>query len=156
MKLGSATFANLSGRKFDYVDSLEAWPYIGGFSAIFFFIGFALKAPMSSKLYKESFYSLGLGMLLGSAYPYYYRNVYMTLVDDVYHKLKRRFEMNPQLAVVDNEQDVNKNFGISKWSDSNVEDEEDVAFLNDNDNIFERNGHETDVIKGKVQDMVFG
>ena len=154
MKLGGATFANLSGRKFDYLAAVEAWPYIGMFGAVFFFIGYALRAPMSSKLYRESCFSVGLGMFFGSAYPLYYRSVYINLVDEVYHQLKRRFEANPHLAIIDDENSINKNFGISKWADSGVEDEGDVDVLNENDNIFERNGKETDILRKKLTNMV--
>ena len=52
--------------------------------ALVYFVGFVLKSPLSSKLYKETAYSLLLGGLTASIYPLYYRRIYLKTIDSIY------------------------------------------------------------------------
>lgn len=81
--------------------------------------------PLSSKLYKESFYSLFLGMATAGIVPLYYRRIYTKTVDSIYVQLKDRFEKYPHLNKPDSDDSV-KNFGLNKWNDTWFEGEEDI------------------------------
>ena len=81
---------------------------------------------MSSKLYKESFYSLFLGMATGSIWMIYNRNKYLRDVNQVYWGLKLRFQKHPHLSSEPDSDDVIKNFGPSNWNDPNTESAEDL------------------------------
>ena len=65
--------------------------------SIFFFTYFAVKRPLSKKLYKEAFQSVFLGMIAASPTVYYYRSKYLDEVDIQYHALKKRFADHPEL-----------------------------------------------------------
>ena len=91
-------------------------PHVAGVFAFCFFIGFALKTPMHSKLGKESAMSILLGVGVASAYPAYYKRIYYTNVETVYRDLRKAIKMNPALAKPDDEVSINKNFGPSKWN----------------------------------------
>ena len=53
----------------------------------------------------------------------------METVADAYDMLKIKFKKYPQLEQPDND-DVIKNFGISKWNDGDIEDENDIELSN--------------------------
>ena len=59
-------------------------PYVGAGFAFIYFIGFAVMTPLSSKLYKETFYALGMGMATAGLYPLYYRRLYLQTIDSIY------------------------------------------------------------------------
>ena len=88
MKLGNAIFYTMESSRQKYLKALEEWPYVGGVLAFVYFIGFALRTPMHSKLVKEAGYSVLLGMGTAAAYPYYYKRIYMTNVCRVYDGLR--------------------------------------------------------------------
>ena len=88
MKLGNAVFYTMESSRQKYLNAMEAWPYIGGVLSVVYFIGFALRTPMHSKLIKETGLSVLLGMSTAAAYPYYYKNIYMTNVCRVYDGLR--------------------------------------------------------------------
>lgn len=114
-------------------------PYLGAVFSVFWFAGFAYRTPIASKLYRETFYSLILGMATAAPYPYYYRHQYIKLVNDVYWDIKGRFELYPHLNKPDPEHVV-KNFGMTtRWNDHDFESEEDLE-LDDMVSIFD--GHE--------------
>ena len=52
--------------------ALENYPLVASFLAFGFFIGFAYKTPIYSKLYKELGYSLAMGGTFGWSYARYY------------------------------------------------------------------------------------
>ena len=54
MKLGNAVFYTMESSRKRYNESFESWPYAAGVLSLFYFVGFALKTPMHSRLYKES------------------------------------------------------------------------------------------------------
>ena len=62
MKLGDRVFYTLESKRQRYLQTLEATPYFGGAFALCFLCVFAIKTPITSKLYKEAGYSIGLGM----------------------------------------------------------------------------------------------
>ena len=149
MKLGNSVFYTMESSRQKYLNAIEAWPYIGGVLSVVYFIGFALRTPMHSKLVKETGLSLLLGMSTAAAYPYYYKNIYMTNVCRVYDGLRQAIERNPALAKPDDDVAITKNFGPSKWNtkDTGLETDEDVDAESRVD-IFE--GHADDAGKANV------
>mmetsp|Transcript_1321 Transcript_1321/g.1795 ORF Transcript_1321/g.1795 Transcript_1321/m.1795 type:complete len:117 (+) Transcript_1321:235-585(+) len=103
MKLGNAVFYTMEGSRQKYNTALEAWPYLGGVLALCYFVGFALKTPMHSKLLKESGLSLFLGFTSAAFYPYYYKRIYLTNVCTVYDDLRQAIKQNPALAKPDDD-----------------------------------------------------
>lgn len=79
--------------------------------AVFYFFGYAIRKPLTQKLYKELFYSAILGLTTAAPTVYYFRRIYLDEVDVQYHRLKGRFRDFPELNVPDS-RDVNKNFGM--------------------------------------------
>lgn len=128
MKLGDAVFYTIEGRRQTYLQSVEALPVFGGIIGMFFFVGFAYRRPLSSKLYKEAVQSFFLGCACASVYPLYNRKLYLEGVSDAYDMLKLRFRKYPQMEQPDSENAM-KNFGYSKWNDDMVEDENDLDML---------------------------
>jgi hypothetical protein len=55
MKLGNPIFYTIEAKRQNYLGSLEAFPYLGGFLSMFYFAYFAIKRPINLKLYKEFF-----------------------------------------------------------------------------------------------------
>ena len=107
---------------------MEAAPYIGGVLTFAYFIGFAVRMPLSSKLYKESFYSLCLGMLTACGYPYYYRRHYIQQVEDTYWFLRAAIAKHPHMSEPDSD-NVNKNFGQSRMNNSgDFDSDEEIEF----------------------------
>ena len=104
--------------------AMEAGPYVGGVLTLAYFLGFAIRMPLSSKLYKESFYSLCLGMMTASAYPYYYRRHYIEQVEETYWFLRAAIAKHPQFSEPDSD-NVNKNFGNSRMNNSGDYDAEE-------------------------------
>jgi Na+/melibiose symporter-like transporter len=97
MKLGDRVFYALESKRQKYLSGMEMLPYLGSAIGFCFFIGFALWTPLHSKLYKESLYSLGMGMAVAAQVPIYYRRDYIRTVESVYDQLIARFEMYPHL-----------------------------------------------------------
>jgi len=111
MKLPNKTFYELESVRQQYVGSFESIPYQGGFFALIFFVGFAIKSPISSKLYKETVLSLLMGGLCGSAFTICKRDQYHKKVSSVYWDMKHQIDENPKLGKIDDEREVVKNFG---------------------------------------------
>jgi hypothetical protein len=88
MKLPNRTFYELESTRQDYVGSFESIPYQGGIMAAIFFCGFAMRTPIASKLYKETFYSLLMGGACGCVYTLYARDLYHKKVSVVYYDMK--------------------------------------------------------------------
>ena len=65
-----------------------------------FFCGFAIRTPLTSKLYKELGYSLGMGALLSYGYVWKQKRVYLDFVDETYEKLKYHFASNPTASTM--------------------------------------------------------
>ena len=85
-------------------------------------MGFAVKRPMTSKLYKELGYSILMGAGVSYTYIHYYKRIYLRHVDELYDELKHRFANNPMLASMREDEQIIKNFGFSKWADRDDED----------------------------------
>lgn len=83
---------------------------------------------MTSKLYKELGYSILLGAACSYTYVYYYKRIYLNLVDEFYFKLKDKFDSNPILSTIKEDERIIKNFGYNKHSDHDDEDEDDEEF----------------------------
>lgn len=64
-------------------------------------------------------------MAIAGQYPLYNRRCYLQNVGQAYDKLKLRFEMFPEQNIPDSE-NINKNFGNTRWGDRDVEDDEDL------------------------------
>ena len=99
------------------MQQVQAIPYLGAVFAFGFFIAFAIKTPLTSNLYKETVYSLAMGLGLASTVPLYYRNIYLKRVGEAYDLLKMRFDKFPEQAIPDSE-NVVKNFGATRWNDA--------------------------------------
>ena len=137
MKLGNAVFYTLEGSRQKYLTAVEAWPYVGGVLSVFFFVGFALRTPLHAKLLKETAFSVGLGMLTATAYPWYYKRIYETNVCTVYSDLRLAIKRNPALAKPDDSTAINKNFGPSKWNPEYSLDSEEEMDFEDQVSIFD-------------------
>ena len=61
---------------------------------------FAMRRPMTSKLYFEALQSALMGAAIGYTYTYYYKNKYNEAVDETYELLKNKFATNPILATM--------------------------------------------------------
>ena len=86
---------------------------------------------MSHKLYKELGLSIALGTTISAAYPYYYWRKYNNVVDESYEMVKKKFEKNPALFQnQDSNKGIVKNFGLSKYNDADIEDEEEFEMEN--------------------------
>jgi hypothetical protein len=68
MKLGNSIFYDLESKRQDYITSFEVMPFSTCILGFIFFCGFAIKTPMTSKLYKE----LGYSVILGAGLSYLY------------------------------------------------------------------------------------
>ena len=132
MKLGNAVFYTMESSRQKYNGALEAWPYLGGVLSIFYFIGFAIRTPMHSKLLKETGYSVLLGLATAALYPYYKKQVYVKNVCTVYDDLRLAIKENPVLAKPDDTTAIQKNFGPSKWNtnESGMDRDDDIELDN--------------------------
>ena len=130
-----------------------------GFFTPFIFIGFAYITPLTSKLYKELFYSVGISGGLCGAYIQYYRLNYLYEVDKQYDLLKDKFELNPQLALQQEDRDIIKNFGMNRYNYG--DEEEDIEFEEDErelemgifDGTVEMEQEET---RGRIHKYIYG
>ena len=66
-----------------------------------------------------------LGCFIASSHPIYLKMKYMESVSDAYDLLKAKFKMYPHLEKPDNE-NIQKNFGLSKWNMEEVDNEDDI------------------------------
>ncbi len=124
-----------------------------------FFTGFAIKTPLTSKLYKEACYSLIMGA--GCSYIYVHQQMkkYHNFVDEIYDKLKFKFATNPILSTMREDEQVIKNFGYSKYADEDdMEDDEDPNNIGMREmGIFEGNPlKERDEYRQRVLDHFYG
>lgn len=103
MKLPNRTFYELESVRQHYVGSFESIPYQSGFFAVIFFIGFALRTPIASKLYKETVMSMLMGGGLGCLYTLKMRDSYHKKVSEVYWDMKAQIEARPALGKRDDE-----------------------------------------------------
>ena len=100
-------------------------------AATAFFVRYALRAPMTSKLYKELGYSLFLGFITTYPYPYYYNQKYVDVIEECYEIVQDKFQHNPKFFNnEDQNASINKNFGLSQYNDNDIEDEIEVAINN--------------------------
>ena len=68
MKLGNNIFYDLESKRQEYINSFEIMPVSTLILGAVFFVGFAIRTPLTSKLYKE----LGYSALLGAGISYIY------------------------------------------------------------------------------------
>jgi len=112
---------------------------------------------MSSKLYKEIGYSLGLGAAIGYSYVHWLKMKYLVAVDETYDKLKHKFATNPILSTMKEDQQILKNFGFNKFSDNDEEDEDDEEENYREPGIFEGNPElEKSEYKARFVDFLYG
>ena len=71
MKLGNHVFYDLESKRQNYLSSFEIMPVGTAIFGFMFFIGFAIKTPLTSKLYKELGYSIFLGAGVTYSYVWY-------------------------------------------------------------------------------------
>ena len=77
MKLGDRVFYDIESKRQVYLQQVQAIPYLGAVFAFGFFIVYAIKTPLTSNLYKETVYSMALGLGMASCVPLYYRKAYL-------------------------------------------------------------------------------
>lgn len=91
-----------------------------------FFCGFAVRTPLTSKLYKELGYSVMMGAGLSYLYVWKQKRHYLEFVDQTYDKLKNKFATNPILSTMKEDEQIIKNFGLTKFADfDDTDDDED-------------------------------
>ena len=90
MKIRQGAFYELEGKRQKYLGAKEAWPYLGGATAFFMFIGCAIVLPLHRRLTTELFGCVAAGMLLTYTYPMYYWGHYMEDVNKIYVALRRQ------------------------------------------------------------------
>ena len=105
-----------------------------------FLVGFAIRTPTTSNLYKESLWSILLGTAVTVPYPIYSRQLWCDKVATIYDMMLRDIEINPKLAEVDSDTEIVKNFGQSRWANNEIEREEDIQY---EDMISNRTGYKT-------------
>ena len=77
---------------------MEFFPLCAFFATIGFSIGFALKTNMGSKLYREMAISAMLGTGLTYTYPYYYRRIYLNVIDEAYDAVMMKIQKDPKFG----------------------------------------------------------
>ena len=97
MRIGSTIFYNLESARQEQMVALEEYPMLSGILAFGFFVRFAYKTPVYSKLYKELGYSMAMGGAVGYSYAYYYYMKYIQVVDESYEVVKQKFANNPEM-----------------------------------------------------------
>jgi hypothetical protein len=75
---------------------METYPFWGSILGFGFFVGFAYRTPIYSKLYKEIAYSAMLGMSIAYTNVYYNYWKYLNVVSESYDVVKDRFSSNPK------------------------------------------------------------
>ncbi len=126
MKLGNGIFYDLESKRQDYLYSFEVMPVTTLIFGVIFFTGFAIRTPLTSKLYKELLYSMLMGAGISYGYVYQQKRIYNQKVEEIYDRLKGKFATNPILSTMKEDEQIIKNFGYSKWADhDDNEDEED-------------------------------
>ena len=68
MKLGNSIFYDLESKRQNYISSFEVMPVSTVIFGLVFFTVYAIRTPLTSKLYKEALYS----MLMGAGLSYVY------------------------------------------------------------------------------------
>ena len=134
-RIGHSIFYNLEASRQEYLHALEYYPLLAIGIGFVSFLGYAYRTPTHQKLYKELGKSLGLGAVLGYSHSYYYKLQYLQLVDESYEVVKERFRKNPKLLRPSAQEAANnsiKNFGLSEWSEADVEDDWDFDAANQN------------------------
>ena len=102
MRIGTTIFYNLESSRQKYMLALENYPLIAGVLAVGFWIGFAYRTPIYSKLYKEMGYSIVLGTGVSYSYAYFHYLKYLNVVDESYNIVRMRFAQNPQIVEREN------------------------------------------------------
>jgi hypothetical protein len=126
MKLGNNIFYDLESKRQTYITSFEVMPVATLALGFVFFCGFAIKTPLHSKLYKELGYSLVMGAGLSYLYVWRQKRYYLSFVDEIYDKLKYKFATNPILSTMKEDEQIIKNFGLTKYADfDDTDDDED-------------------------------
>ena len=125
MKLGNNIFYDLESKRQDYLAGFDYMPFATCAFGLVFFCIFAVRTPLTSKLYKELGYSLVLGGACSYSFVHYYKRIYLKHVDDVYEKLRDKFATNPVLSTIKEDQQIIKNFGFHKYNDQDDEDDDE-------------------------------
>ncbi len=126
MKLGNNIFYDLESKRQNYITSFEILPASTVFFGMIFLTIYAIRTPLTSKLYKELLYSTLMGAGVSYSYVHQQKRHYHQFVDEIYEKLKDKFATNPILSTMKEDEQIIKNFGFSKYSDNDdMEDEED-------------------------------
>ena len=100
MKLGNNIFYDLESKRQEYINSFEIMPVSTIILGAVFFVGFAIRTPLTSKLYKELGYSALMGAGISYLYVHQQKLKYHALVDDIYDKVKLKFASNPILSTM--------------------------------------------------------
>lgn len=159
MKLGNHIFYDIESKRQDYITSFDIMPFSTAFFGFLFFCGFAIRAPMTSKLYKELGYSVVMAGALSYVYVHQQKKKYLAKVDEIYEQLKYKFATNPILSTMKEDEQILKNFGYHKYADKDDQDD-DGPF--DEEELKEMGIFEGDVTKEKDEykerllEMIYG
>lgn len=159
MKLGNNIFYDLESKRQNYITSFEVMPVSTCFFGLIFFCIYAVRTPLTSKLYKELGYSVGLGAAVSYLYVWQQKRKYLSFVDEVYEKLKFKFATNPILSTIKEDEQIIKNFGLTKFADFDETDENDDDEDEDmkEPGIFDGNPlNEKDEYKERLLDYFYG
>ena len=133
MKLGNAFFYDLEARRQTYLESFETMPVATSVIGFGIFCWFAVRTPLSSKLYKELGYSMMIGLGISYGYVWWQKRAYLEYVDALYDKLKGRFATNPVMSTMKEDETIIKNFGLTKYADfDDTDDDEDPDIIGGN------------------------
>ena len=115
--MGQDLFAKVESGRQNYIYASYSFPYITAGVGIVLFFAFACISPMKSTLYKETTFGFVVGGLGAYANLRYYRNMYLTEVNDAYFILTQRMKERPDLYKLVDDDSVAKNFGTNKFND---------------------------------------
>lgn len=132
-------------------------PWATGILGFIFFCGFAVRTPLSSKLYKELGYSMLMGAGLSYLYVWKQKRIYLAQVEDIYERVRNKFASNPMLATMKEDEQIIKNFGLTKFADfDDTEDDQDQDYMQE-PGIFDGNpNNEKDEYKTRLLDHFYG
>ena len=100
-------------------------------------------------------------MLMGAGLSYLYvwkqKRIYLAQVEDIYERVRNKFASNPMLATMKEDEQIIKNFGLTKFADfDDTEDDQDQDYMQE-PGIFDGNpNNEKDEYKTRLLDHFYG
>ena len=125
MRIGTKIFYACETARQDYITATHSSYPIGVLSSLAFFVGFANRTPIHSKLYRELGYSVALGAMVSYAYAYRWYSKYIEVIDQSYDVVRERFADRPDVLERGEAEGMSarvvKNFGLSAWNDPDTD-----------------------------------